>query len=213
MPAAKPFTQNEVRSGLLVVTCLGIILALIFVSGKAQLFQETYDLRILFNYTSGLKKNAPVHLAGHEIGKVTDIHFQGGEEPKVEVTVTIRKEAVVKEDSEAFINILGFMGETYIELSTGSGAARALASGEALTGTDPVPMMEVVKRGTEILEEFEKISESTKRLLGDLEGIVDGNKEEMDSIFQNLDSSSANLKDMTADLKQHPWKLLKKGEG
>lgn len=209
--SAKPVSSSEIRSGFLVIACLVIILALLFMSGSSQLFQDTYDLHILYNYISGLKENAPVHLAGHEIGKVTGIDFQGGEEPKVKVTISLRKDAVVREDSAANINILGFMGETYVELSTGTGSARMLKENDTLTGTDPVPMMELVRRGTELMDEFEKISDSMTSLVGNLEGIVGENEEEMNSIFQNLDSSSANLNLMTEDLKSHPWKLLRKG--
>ena len=208
--SAKPFTDSEVRSGFFVVASFVIILALLFMSGSAQLFQATYKFHILYNYISGLKENAPVHLAGHEVGKVTGIEFQGGETPKVKVTVSLRKDAVVREDSQAHINILGFMGETYVELSPGTGGSPALQENGTLTGTDPVPMMELVRRGTELLDEFEKISDSLEHLTGDLKGLVGENKQEFTSIVQNLDASSANLKDMTQDLKGHPWKLLRK---
>ena len=72
--------------------------------------------------------------------------------------------------------------------------------------------MEIVKRGTALLDEFEATSESLVKLVQNLNVLVNKNEDELGSIFKNIDDTSLNLKDMTADLKAHPWKLLKKGE-
>lgn len=226
-PSRKPITQNnEVRSGFLVVVCFVVLMGLLFMSGKSMLFKDTAKYHLSFNYISGLKKNAPVHFAGYEVGKVSDIQFVGGNESKVDVTITVDATVPVRETTEAYITILGFMGETYIELSLGDAKSAVLAPNSTIQGTDPVPMMEIIKKGTAIIEEFEKSSVAMNNLMGNIEGLignvdglvdnVDGivvnNEDEMNSIFSNLDSSSENLKLMTEDLKSHPWKLLKKGE-
>lgn len=180
--------------------------------GTSSIFRKTYSLDVFFNYTSGLTKGAPVHFAGHEIGKVANIEFAGPEDPRVRVTITIDQNVVIRQDTNAFINILGFMGETYIELSAGSREGVPLKEGESLAGNDPVVMMEIVKRATEIIEEFEKTSVSLNKMLDNLNGIIGNNEQDMDAIFDNLNVTSENLKLMTNDLKSHPWKLLKKGE-
>jgi hypothetical protein len=40
--------------------------------------------------------------------------------------------------------------------------------------------------------------------------VVGGNKEELSKSIGNLHEVSANLRDMTADLKLHPWRLVRK---
>ncbi|MBN1688077.1 MAG: MCE family protein [Candidatus Omnitrophica bacterium] len=211
MKKSDPYTPNEIRSGLMVVSCVVVLLGLLFFASKSQLFKQTYQADILFNYISGLAKNAPVHFAGHEVGKVTDIRFLGGSDNSVLVTVTISRDVVLKRDSRAFINVLGFMGEKFIEISPGTIEAQPLGKGATLRGDDPVAMMEVVKKGTEILAEFEKISVSLQNLIANMNDLLGENEEEVEDIFKNLDEASVNLKEMTADLKQKPWKLLRKG--
>jgi len=41
--------------------------------------------------------------------------------------------------------------------------------------------------------------------------VVGGNKEEISKSIGNLQEVSSNLRDMTADLKLRPWRLVRKG--
>ena len=202
--------SNEARTGLLIVASLATLIVLLVTAGKFQLFTETYDVPIQFNYSSGLEKNAPVQYAGHKVGRVSNITFLPSGGARILVTASLRKDVRLKQDSQAYIDILGFMGEKFLELSPGSDQAPPLREGQALRGSDPVAMMKVVKQGTELLEEFEKTTDSMKRLLGDLQDVVGDNKSNMNEIFDNLNAASKNLNEMTQDLKAHPWKLLKK---
>jgi phospholipid/cholesterol/gamma-HCH transport system substrate-binding protein len=210
MNQSKSFSRSEIQSGLMVVICFSILLAMLFMASKSQLFQPAYQVDILFNYISGLTKDSPVHFAGHEVGTVKDIRFISAEDSSVMVTVTVSNDVTLKKDSKAFINVMGFMGEMFVELSAGSKDSPPLEKGEKIRGEDPVAMMEIVKQGTEILQEFEKISVSLQNLIGEMNNLVGSNKPEFESIFKNLDETSSNLRDMTADLKHSPWKLLRK---
>lgn len=208
-----PYSGSELATGFLVVGCAAVLIGLLFLSAKSQFLQKTYPIHLRFNYISGLAKNAPVHYAGHEIGKVTGIQFVAdGQGPKVQVTTAIREDAKIEKDATAYINIMGFMGETYVEITTGTEAAGYVEPESVIVGSDPIPMMQVVKKATEITEEFEKLTKSLNAIAGDLSVVVDKNQPEMDAIFSNLNVTTSNLKDMTEDLKSHPWKLLKKGD-
>ncbi|MFA6599788.1 MAG: MlaD family protein [Candidatus Omnitrophota bacterium] len=205
-------TSSEIRSGLLVLVSILVCLGLLFMSGGLKMMKDNYEVPLTFKYISGLQKNAPVHVAGYQVGKVTDIRFLGPGESGVLVTASVSKDVVLKKDAEAYINVAGFMGEMFIELFAGSPGAPALAPGERLAGTDPIALMELVKRGTQLLDQFEKISASLKDITEDGQSLLNGNKTTLDSTFKNLDETSGNLKDMTSDLKSHPWKLLRKGD-
>jgi phospholipid/cholesterol/gamma-HCH transport system substrate-binding protein len=208
----KPFTTSEVRSGFLVFITLIALLGLIFMSGSIQMWREQYELKLRFNYISGLQKNAPVHVAGLQVGKVTDIRLAGPNEPGVIVTASVSKDVILKKDAEAYLNVAGFMGEMFIELFSGSKDAPRLNPGEELRGTDPVPMMELVKKGSQLIEKFEKIANSMENLVGDLKDMAGTNKEDITVIVKNIEATTGNLKEMTADLKKHPWKLIRKGK-
>lgn len=206
------YAPNEIRSGFFVLFSVCVLLGLLFMSGKFTLFKENYNVPILFNYISGLETNAPVHVAGYQVGKVTDIRFTGAEGGSVRITVSISKDVILKKDAEAYLNVAGFMGEMFVELFAGSPDAPALRPDEPIRGEDPIPLMELVKKGSQLTDEFEKIVASLKTLIGDLEEMIGTNKPEIGTIFQNLEVTSQNLKEMTHDLKRHPWKLLRKGE-
>lgn len=211
-PRSEPYTAREIRAGLLITLSAAALAAILFMAGNFQLFTETYQVRILFNYISGLAKNAPVHFAGHEVGKVTDIRILGQHEGQVAVTVSIAKTAVLRNDSQAFIDILGFMGEKFVELTPGTPEASPLKDNETLLGTDPIALNEIMKKGTEIADELEKTTVSLQGLIRNVDKTVAGSQSEVGEIFENLNEASRNLKEMTQDLKLHPWKLLRKGK-
>lgn len=204
------YTSSEIRSGALIALSAAFLFFLLLMAGKSQLFQDTYQIQILFNYIGGLAQNAPVHLAGKAVGRVVDIRFKDSPEGRVIVAVSVAKEAVIRKDSRAFIDALGFMGEKFIEIIPGSPEAAPLHENGTLRGIDPIPLIELVKKGTQIAEEFEKTADSMQGLIGDLNQIVGQNRTELDGTVKNLHEASKNLKEMTADLKAHPWKLLKK---
>lgn len=188
-----------------------VLLFMLFKSGDVQIWKDQKNVHLLFNYISGLEVNAPVHFSGHKVGKVTGIEFvNSAESSKIQVTLAVDKNVPVRADSQAFIDVLGFMGEKLVELSPGTPQAALYDESSTLTGTDPVPMMKIVKDGTELLAEFQKIADSLKVVLKDVQGITGRNEKNLDEIFTNLNASSGNLKEMTHDLKLHPWKLLKK---
>ena len=192
------FSASEIRAGFLVTASVLCLLILLFLAGKSQLFQNTYRVPILFNSISGLTKNAPVYFSGHEVGRVSNIRLYGQEGRQIVVTVTLPREVRLRKDSQALIDLLGFMGEKFLDLTPGSAQAPLLEAGEMLRGTDPVALGEVMKEGREAIQ--------------NLNQVVGENREDLSIIFDNLNTSSANLKEMTQDLKLHPWKLLRKGK-
>lgn len=221
-PTSKEFSENnpasaggallsaEIRAGLMVTLSALVLLGLLIASSRAHFLQPVSTRKVLFNYIGGLSKNAPVHFAGHNVGKVEKIHFITSPKTQLEVTISLAKDVPVRQDSEAFIDTLGFMGEKYLEITVGKDASPLLGEADPIKGTDPIPMMEMIKKGNEIMDEFQKTTQHLKTLTEDLTKIMGDNREQLDGIFQNLNVTSGNLKDMTSDLKTHPWKLLRK---
>ena len=120
MSKISEFTQSEIRSGILVFVSFCVLIALIFMSGSYTPFQKKRHLEIVWNYVNGLQKNAPVHVAGHPVGKVKEIRFLGNENPQVLVICSVSDDVILRKDAEAFLNVAGFMGEMFVELSPGS---------------------------------------------------------------------------------------------
>lgn len=203
--------SNEIRSGFLIVASFVALIGLLFAAGNFTLNSNVKEIPIYFNYISGLEKNAPVQYGGHKVGKVSKISYSK-EERKILVVASIPKEIELKKDSEAFVDVMGFMGEKLIELSSGSPEAEALLPGEPIQGADPVIMMKLIKDSADLMKEFEKMNQLLQSLAGEVDGVVKENRPALNEITLNLRDSSQNLKEMTEDVKRHPWKLLRKGK-
>ncbi len=206
------YLSSEIRSGFFVLISILTLIALLFVSGQSQFFGQTKKYSLFFNYVGGLTENSPVHLAGHKVGKVTKIEYLGSEPSAIRVDISIGKNTFLRKDSAAYIDAMGFMGEKFVELTSGTREATILEEGATLQGTDPMPVMELVKKGTELLEQFERSGDAMEGIATDLQAVVGDNKEELNGTIQNVHQMSSNLKDMTHDLKLHPWKLLRKSK-
>ncbi len=198
------FTRSEIKSGVLVSVCFALLTILTFKVGDFTAMGKVSEYKLHFNFVSGLEKNAPVHFAGHSVGTVKSIVIQDGD-PTVAVTILIDKNAPVKADSQAFVDTLGLLGEKFIALTPGSASAPRLEPGGILTGVDPMPVHQMIRQVTELTENMIPVTQKVNHLM-------EGHEKDVEGILVNLNQASENLKEMTHDLKLHPWKLLRKSK-
>ena len=196
------FSRAEIKSGILVVVCFVLLSIITFKVGDFQAMRQTLEYRLVFNFVSGLEKNAPVHFAGHSVGTVKSIAIHDGT-PAVEVVIAIDKNVPLRKDSQAFVDTLGLLGEKFIALMPGTPGLPRLEPGGVLRGVEPTPLHQIITQMNEVTKNVIPLTEKTNRLL-------EGHEKDIDGILVNLNASSENLKDMTADLRAHPWKLLRK---
>lgn len=202
------YTAAEVKSGLLVFTALLLFLGITFVVGHFRT-GETKEWKLRFAYVSGLEEKAPVHYAGREAGKVEKIEVLSHDERPILVTISLDAGIVLREDSKAYIDMLGLLGEKFVELSPGSAAAY-LKAGSVIEGVDPVPMHEMMRKMNMLADEMEVMMKEFNPFLKETASFLGGHKEEAAKIITNLHETSANLRDMTNDLKHRPWRLVRK---
>lgn len=207
------YTKHEIKSGVMIAVCIAVFLVMIFSVGNFRITANTYHLKVLFNFISGLEESAPVRFAGTKVGKVEKIEILNeGDGGYIAVTVRVDERAHIKQDSKCIIDTLGMMGEKYIEISPGSKDSPIAKPGETLRGIDPMAMSEMFTKINGIADETNKTVVVLRSLLVDADDTLKGNREHVDRIISNLDQSSIYFKAMTRDLRWHPWKLLKKGE-
>ncbi len=196
------FTRSEIKSGVLVVACFSLLMVLTFKVSDFRALQQTHEYKIGFNFISGLEKNAPVHFAGHSVGTVKSIAIHDTD-PVVEVIISIDKRISLRTDSQAFVDTLGMLGEKFIALTPGTAASPKLQPGGKMVGNDPLPLRELMNQMNELTTNLLPLTDKANHLM-------EGHEKDIEGILVNLNATSANLKDMTADLKAHPWKLLRK---
>jgi phospholipid/cholesterol/gamma-HCH transport system substrate-binding protein len=204
--------SNEMKVGVLVVVCIAVLLGFLYKTGSLDFKKEGYEVKVLFNVVAGVQKNAPVRLAGVEIGKVRDIGLSYSKGTKVEVILWLNKDAKLKQDSRAFITALGLMGEKYIEVTAGSEDASFLKKGGTITGEDPLDFDALARKGENIAEALEETLANIKLLAQNSNSVVTDNKEKIDAIFENLEATTQNFKEFSEDVKKNPWKLMSKGK-
>ena len=210
MDSSSAYSSSEIKSGFFVLVAAVLLLVLTFVVG-GYFKKGANEWKVQFGYLSGLSDSAPVYYAGREVGKVDSIQIIPGNVRPVLVTVKISNDAYVRSDSVAYIDTLGMMGEKFIEISVGSKEAPPLAAGKVIEGVDPIPMHVLIRKMNLLADEVSDMTGSLNPLLKATNDVVGGNKEEIFKTLGNISEVSANLRDMTADLKLHPWRLVRKG--
>ncbi|MGL1932686.1 MAG: outer membrane lipid asymmetry maintenance protein MlaD [Desulfotalea sp.] len=108
----------EFFTGLFVI--IGSVSALwLFTSlGGASYSKNHYLLHAYFTSVSGLKNGANIELAGVSIGKVTSIELDTTRY-LAKVSLSIRKDIEITEDTIASVKTSGIIGDKYINLLPG----------------------------------------------------------------------------------------------
>ena len=210
MDSSNTYSSSEIKSGFFVLVTIVMLLVLTFVVG-GYFKKGANEWKIQFGYLNGLSDNAPVYYAGREVGKVDSIRILRGDPRPVLVTVKVSPDAYVRTDSVAYIDTLGMMGEKFIEISVGSKDAPAQETGKVIKGVDPIAMHVMIRKMNNLADEVAEMTKSLNPLLETTNSLVGGNKEEIAKSIGNLHEVTANLRDLTAELKLHPWRLVRKG--
>lgn len=195
--------NNEMKTGIVVVA--GILAAVLFWSKTTDLSAKPYKIKTYFNYADGVKKDSIVKLSGIEVGRVDKVGLVYTPETKIEVILSVDKNAKIREDAIAFISTSGMIGDAYIGIAQGSTEKQFIKDGGEISSEDPIEMRKLMSKADAIADNLDKTLAQVKSLVAD-------NKAKVDNIAANLESTSANFKEFSEDIKQHPWKLLMKGK-
>ena len=215
----------EVKVGFFVVIALVCLVGFIFSISDFSVFKKGDGLWVKFQYANGLKKGAPVRVAGVDAGHIRQIaveYNRATHHSDVTVDVWLAEGHSIPADSTFLINQLGLLGEKYLEIMPGSAAA-LLSAGATVRGEDPVPMETITKT-------IGSLGTRIETALGSFNSgvLTEANKAAFSAILSNAAVISArlrngegtagtflmdpgvydNLDEMTADLRQNPWKLF-----
>lgn len=190
----------EVKVGIFILIGIIILIGMIFSIGDIYFIRPGYHVKVVFNFANGIGLNAPVRLAGVEVGELETIkiYYDTSEEKtKVELSVWIKKDVVIEEDARAVINTLGLLGEKYLEIFPGK-SKRFLEEGSVLVGVDPVSTETMTMDLKELLDSFKVVAARLEKGEGTVGKFLTD-----EAIYDNLEA-------FTADLKKNPWKLMHK---
>ncbi len=163
------------------------------VSDIQSLFKKKKEIHVLFQFSDGIEKNAQVRYSGIKIGKVSNIRVAPGTGDKIELTLSVYDDAVIRDDTKAAIKTLGLVGGKYVELTGGTAQTKQLEPGGTLIGEESFKLEDLTKAGLEVVAKLRNIANNLDRMLGD-----PGTSKSIKTIVQNLQDTSENLKVMTS---------------
>lgn len=126
--------SKETQVGLFVLVGFVAIAYMSVKLGNVHLFTDDhYAITARFNDVTGLKANAPVQMYGVELGFVEKIGIDQTSGMSV-VTLKIRKDVQLTDDTIASVKTSGLIGDKYVKLSRGGG--EPIKAGAVLRDTE-----------------------------------------------------------------------------
>lgn len=122
-----------IAGALTLVVAAAFLVYAIQVAGLGSVQGGTYPLTASFRSAEGVGPGTDVRLAGVKIGSVTELDLNL-ETYRADMTVTVRQDVDVPEDSSIAISSEGLLGGNYVEIIPG-GSPFNLAEGDAFTDT------------------------------------------------------------------------------
>lgn len=179
------YSSAEVKSGILVTVSLVFLLVLTFIVG-GFMRGETRTWQVEFSYLGGLEINAPVSYAGTEVGKVDKIQIRPGEEKPVLVTFSMDKTIEPRRDSEAYVDMLGMMGEKILEVTPGTVGTPLLESGQSISGTDPIPMYLLIQKMNLLADRMDDLTNSLNPMMERIDALLERHEKEIGEMIVNI---------------------------
>ncbi|MCF7878146.1 MAG: MlaD family protein [Candidatus Omnitrophica bacterium] len=192
---------NEFKVGLFFLICIIGLAAITFKTGKVSFKKEGYNLYVIFNEVAGLDVKAPVMLNGYEVGEVEDVKVVSQKDrTHILLKLLIDPGVKIRINPKVSIKTLGMMGEKYIQITSHTGKG-FLKPDSRLEGKPYIDM-------DDLIDNVNNLTEEVKKLTNNLNHTVKGNQDKISRMISNLETTSKNLEEFTADIKSHPWKLL-----
>jgi len=230
--------NNETKIGLMVSVLIALLAVMTVKTGKFNLSNDGYTVKVHFKNVDGVNLNSPVMFNGFEVGVVEDVAISEGDlETKIELTLWIEDKARLRQGAKAYVKNLGFMGEKYVGLTSGDVGAAYLAPGSLIIGHDPPDFGKLLSDGQEIATRLKSITQNIDERLTVNKGLVDEtlanlnstmkdlaslvknanerlgvNEKKIDDTVANLHHLSVNLEELSYDLKLNPWKIMYRGK-
>jgi len=166
--------STRVRVGLVVIICLGLLAAILFIVGnRTLLFSDQFQIRSQFNSVAGLSVGANVQFQGVSIGAVESVALPNEPGGMIEVTMRIRTRArsILHRDTQAQIKTQGLLGSMIVVLVNPPipiGEPFPLENNDIIIGVDPFDLFEITDNALASVQRFEQSATSFERIIDDI---------------------------------------------
>lgn len=221
-------TRTEVMVGTFVIFGFILLSLVVFFVSGVYLVRPGYHVKVVFSYVSILDRGAPVRMAGVRIGEIHRVSFLEDKETgqtKVQVQLFIAKGFEIRDNYLFNVRGTHVLSEPHIEITPQPGNAPFLKDGDTVQGNDPVALEVLVNRADQIAAHLETILGGTEKdAVGTLKNL-NASTASLERILARIEKGEGTagklvsedelyqeIRDFVAELKAHPWRLLKRDE-
>ena len=154
--------STEAKVGVVVLAALASLAWLTFQIGEFRFKERGYPIEAVFRTVSGLESEAKVRMAGVLVGSVDRIFLKDG---RAHVVLRLDEGVVVREDSVIAVSSIGILAERYVEITSGSPGARALAPGTVVEGKELMDLDQLMAELTRTSESFRSLAASIQETI------------------------------------------------
>lgn len=197
--------SREVKIGIVVIVALGMLyFGLNYLKG-INIFQPTTYFYAQYERVDGIVPTTPVMINGYQVGHVSEIIFDYTKEAPITLQITVDNKLVVPKGTIAEVYDTGLMGDKAIQLRLGY-SDQLMQPGDTLrTGIQNGLMAAVTDALVEPVKAMMPQLDSTLKAINQTV-----NSERIENIIADLEASMANIKSMSATLKNNvPGTLAK----
>ena len=169
--------KNEYRVGLFFMVGIVVLVFVMDFLGDIPFFSNNKTVYTYFDSLGELRQGNPVKMEGLIIGKVSSIKL---EDRQLKVSMDVKKDAPVKADSIASIQVASLLGTSYVNLTFGSEDTPLYDGDSPLASIDPTNL-------NKILAKLGSAIGSLDSALGAFSGFGD-NEDGLNNIVTNLDT-------------------------
>jgi phospholipid/cholesterol/gamma-HCH transport system substrate-binding protein len=203
-------TRERTLVGLLVLIAVGLFLGtMIVLSGG--LVGVTVPHRAYFRFAGGVQPGAPVRYGGMMVGKVRQVRVDPSNSTRIEIDMTVSRDAPIKNDSVAKISTLGPLTDNYIEISTGTEHAALAPPDSVLMSAEAFGLPQLGDAAQAMLPDFQRALQKLNQNLDGLQITLarandllnDGNRAHIAASLNNLDHLVADVRPKATDSLDH----------
>ncbi len=173
----------EFKVGAFVAASVLALVAFVFSISDFSVFQKGTQRTVIFQFANGLKKGAPVRVAGVDAGHVRDLKIYYDTtalKTLVRIHVWLEHGVAIPVDSRVMINQLGLLGEKYVEILPGT-SPQPFPDDQELRGDDPVAMESIMAMVGSIAGKIDVTLTGVNQKL-----LTEGNARALSETLQNL---------------------------
>lgn len=234
------FEKSDAAVGAFVLGAAAVLLAVAVVLNHSRVTAPTYPLTIELQNIAGIDKGVEVVYRGYQAGAVESVKIAYEPQFRFVVGLAVKREIRLREGTRVAVRSKGFGGAKLLELipPAGMGGPMVEEGAELPAEVDPDLMtkagdvmgevQEAVRDlqgkglAQDLLGAARQARSSLSRLDGTLERmsrLLERNEDALGRTLGSVEKASShlpavvvNLEELTAELKRHPWRMVRKGK-